>query len=60
MNPSDFVETYVQPIGKMVAVWSMTLYGVMTLHNLAVILGMTYSALQIYLLWRDKIRKPKD
>lgn len=57
----DIIEPYLNAAGKLCAVWGVTLYGVMTLHNLAVLLGATYSAMQIYILWKNNFRKkPED
>lgn len=56
---SDDLEPYFTAAVKLATVWGFTLYGVMTLHNIALLVGITYSAMQIYVLWRDKLRKPK-
>ena len=56
MNVDDS-HPYLIAAGKLVTVWGVTLYGVATLHNIALLAGIMYSALQIYVLWRDKIRK---
>ena len=53
----DDSHPYLIAAGKLVTVWGVTLYGVATLHNIALLAGIMYSALQIYVLWRDKIRK---
>ena len=56
---SDDIEPYVTAAVKLLAVWGMTLYGVLTLHNIAVVCGIVYSVMQIYVLWRDKFGKKR-
>jgi len=56
----ESIAPYVHAAGKMLAAWSLTLYGMVTLHNLALFLGASYSALQIFVLWRKEFRKPKN
>jgi len=51
---------WIAAAAKLIAVWGVTLYGVATLHNIALVCGIAYSGLQIYVLWRDKIRKKTD
>jgi len=56
----DSLDPYVQPIAKLVAAWSLTLYGMVTLHNLALLAGLIFSCMQIFVLWRKEFRKPKN
>lgn len=45
---------------KLTIAWVTVLYGVVTIQNVALFLASIFSALQIYILLRDKIfsRKP--
>lgn len=60
MSLRDSLEPYVQPVGKLAAAWSLTLWGMVTLHNVAVLAGLVFSCMQIYVLWRKEFRKHKD
>lgn len=50
---------YIHAAGKMLVAWGLIAWGALTLQHIVMTLGGVYSALQIYILWRDKIHNQK-
>lgn len=55
----DHFAPYFHAAGKLFCAWALIVYGAVTLQHVVMTLGGIFSALQIYILWRDKIRNYK-
>lgn len=59
MGLLEHIEPYVHAACKVACAWLLILYGAITLQHVCMTLGGIYSAMQIYVLWRDKFRNRK-
>lgn len=47
----------IPPTVKLLFVWFWTVFGMVTLHDVVLVLTAIYTALQIYVFMRDKVLK---